>query len=213
MESSAALSEEPLVDDGSPFEVPTWFRWASAALALALIAPATIFIIRYSLAPGRYVSPASLGVVQLILAGTVILLFALAPWRALGLRIRKVGFVEFDRVLSGQANENALEFTELRTRIEELEAKIRGLDGVGSISEHLEDVELYPLLNKFLNENRPTALSPLKVREWGSRQPGYEKLGQTRLASIRRILQKLVAEGRAATRVSRLGNTLYKSAD
>jgi len=169
--------------------------------------------VRYSLAPTRYISPANLGVVQLILAGTVILLFALAPWRALGLRIRKVGFVEFERVLSGQANENAMEFTELRTRIEELETKIRGLDDVGPVTEHLEDMELYPLLSKILNENKPTALSPLRIREWGSRQPGYEKLAHTRLSSIRRILQKLVAEGRASTRVSRLGNTLYEAAD
>lgn len=213
MESTASLSDQPLVDDGAPFEVPTWFRWVSAVLALGLIVPSTIFIVRYSLAPTQYVSPTTLGVVQLILAGTLILLFALAPWRALGLRIRKVGFVEFERVLSGQANENALEFTELRTRIEELEAKIRGLDDVSSISEHFEDVELLPLLSKLLDENKPTALAPLKIREWGSRQPGYEKLAQTRLASIRRILRKLVSEGRASTRVSQLGNTLYKAAD
>jgi hypothetical protein len=213
MDSTAPLSDESLVEDGVPFEIPVWFRWISGILALGLIVPPTIFIVRYSVAPAQYVSPANLGVVQLILAGTLILLFALAPWRALGLRIRKVGFVEFDRVLSGQANENTLEFTELRTRIEELDTKMRGLDDVTPISEHLEDLELYPLLSKLLNENSATALSPLRIREWGSRQPGYEKLAHANLASIRRILQKLVAEGRAATRVSRLGNTLYKAAD
>lgn len=60
MESATALSDEPLVNDGASFEVPTWFRWVAAVLALGLIVPPTIFIVRYSLAPARYVSPANL---------------------------------------------------------------------------------------------------------------------------------------------------------
>lgn len=213
MQSANLLTEEPLADEGASFEIPGWFRWLASLLALGLIVPSTIFIVRYSLTPDRFVSPADLGLIQLMMAGTVILLLALAPWRALGLRIRKVGFLEFDRVVSGQAAENAQEFTELRTRIEELETRLRGVDEMTPISEHLEDVELYPLLSKFLHEFRPTAFSPLRIRDWGSRQPGYEKLANARLSSIRRVLQKFVTEGRAATRVSRLGNTIYKVAD
>jgi hypothetical protein len=205
--------EEPLVADNASFEVPTWFRWVASAVALVLIIPSILFIVRYSLTPDQFVSPTELGVIQLILAGTVILLFALAPWKALGLRLRRVGFLEFDRVISGQAAEHAQELTELRTRLDEMETKVRGMDEISSISEHLEDVELLPLLVRFLEQHRPTAFSPLRIRDWGSRQPGYEKLAHSKLSSIRRMLQKLVSEGGAATRVSRMGNTLYKVAD
>lgn len=213
METNDPGEEEPLAADDGSFEIPTWFRWVAAALSLALIVPSIVFVVRYSLAPAQFVSPTELGITQLILAGTVILLFALAPWKALGLRLRKVGFLEFDRVISGQAAEHAQELTELRTRLDEMETKVRGMDEISSISEHLEDVELIPVIVKFLEQHRPRAFSPLRIRDWGSRQPGYERLAHAKLASIRRVLQKLVSEGRAATRVSRMGNTLYKVAD
>jgi hypothetical protein len=74
-------------------------------------------------------------------------------------------------------------------------------------------MELTPLLTRFLDEHRPKAFSALRIRDWGSRQPGYEKLTHVKLSAIRRILQKLVSEGRAATRVSRMGSTLYKVLD
>jgi len=212
-ETEEADRERPLTGDGAPFEVPVWFRWAASAVALLLIVPSVLFLVRYSLAPNRFASPSDLGIIQLILVGTAILLCALAPWKALGLRLRKVGIVEFDRVISGQAAEHAEELTELRTRIDEMESTQRRLDDISPISEHLEDVALIPLVTKFLHEHRPTPYSPLRIREWGSRQPGYEQLAHAKLASIRRILQKLVSEGQAATRVSQLGNTLYKVPD
>jgi hypothetical protein len=213
MTTDDSKADEPLVTGDDAFEVPTWFRWSAAFVALLMIVPPVLFLVRYSLAPSRFVSPKELGVVQLILAGTAILLFALAPWKALGLRLRKVGFLEFDRVISGQAVEHAQELTELRTRLDELETRTLGLDGTAGISEHVEDLELVPLLTKFLSDYRPEAFSPLRIRDWGSRQRGYESLALAKLGSIKRALQKLVSEGRAATRVSRMGNTLYKVSD
>lgn len=210
MQTPEPKEEERPVADDPAFDMPTWFRWVVGGVAILLIGLPTLFLIRYSLAPEHFVSPSELGVSQLILAGVGILLIALAPWKAMGLRLRKVGMFEFDRVISGQAAEHAEEMTELRTRLDELESRARGLDDLAPISEHLEDVELAPLLAKFLDEHRSLAISPLRIREWGSRQPGYEKLAQAQVSSIRRILQKFVAEGRAVTRVSERGNTLYK---
>jgi len=205
--------EDPLVTDDTSFEVPAWFRWVASAIAIVLIVPPIVFIFRYSFSPGRFVSPSELGVIQLILAGTAILLFALAPWKALGLRLRKVGILEFDRVISGQAAEHAEVLAEFRTRLDELETMVRGMSEIAPISEHLEDLDLVPLITRFLSDHRPTAYSPLRIRDWGSRQPGYERLEHAKITSIRRVLQKLVSEGGAATRVSRMGNTLYKAPD
>jgi hypothetical protein len=91
--------------------------------------------------------------------------------------------------------------------------KVRGLDSVASIAEHLTEPELYPLLTKFLKQFQPRAFSPLRIREWGSRQPGYEKLASYTQSAIRIVLQKMVTAGQATTRVSRMGNTLYKAVD
>lgn len=133
------------------------------------------------------------------------------PWKPLRLRLRKVGILEFEKVVSGQAAEHAEELSELRVRLNELEAMTRGLNEIAPISEHIEDVNLLPTVGKFLIEHQATAFSPLRLREWGSRQPGFENLQGASLSSLRRMLQKLVAQGRATTRISRLGNTLYQA--
>jgi hypothetical protein len=203
-------SDEPLDQASQSFAIPLPFKMLATAIALCLIAFPATFIVLYARFPKEYVSPATLGLVPLMLAGTAILLFSLAPWRALGLQIRKVGFLEFERVVNGQAAETAGEFAELRAHIEELEQTSRRLDSMAPIAEHFEDMELVPLLIKFLQAFQPTAYSPLRIREWGSRQPGYERLKQASLTSLRRLLKKLVANGQATTTVSRAGNTLYR---
>lgn len=211
--SPKSSSEEPLSSDLQAFEVPTWYRWISSLIGLVLLGFPIVFLLRYSMHPGLFVSPADLGLVPMILAGTMILLVSLAPWKGLGIWPRKVGVIEFDRIVSTQAREHAEELAEIRVRIDEIESKVRGLDEISSITENFEDLEIRPLVSKFLEQNRPTAFSPLRIREWGSRQAGFEKLSSVRVSSIRRILQSMVATGNVATRVSRLGNTLYKVAD
>jgi hypothetical protein len=207
-ESKELVMEDPI----QGFEIPMWFRALSSLVALCLIFLPTAFIVLYARFPSQYESPNSLGLVPLILAGTAILLFSLAPWKAFGMRIRKVGFLEFERVMSGQASEMAIELTELRARVDELETKVHGQDSVGPITDHFEAIELSPLLIKFLKEFQPTAFSPLRIRDWGGRKPGYEKLLNTNLGSLRRRLRQLVASGQATTTISRTGNTLYRSA-
>lgn len=152
------------------------------------------------------------GVSKLIIAGAIVALVAIAPWNDLRLRLKKVGFLEFDRVVNQQAREHIQEFAELRARIEELETRVRRGDTVGPIADHLAQVDLAPLLSQFLKEHRPNAFSPLKIHQWGSRQKGYEKLGTYTQGAIRTVLQSLVASGQVATRVSRMGNTLYSIA-
>jgi hypothetical protein len=87
------------------------------------------------------------------------------------------------------------------------------LDNLSTIKKGLVSPELEPLILKFLEEFEPIAYSPLKISKWGARQPGFEKLAEYKQGEIRTVLQNLVAEGRVATRVSRLGNTLYKTSD
>ena len=115
--------------------------------------------------------------------------------------------------MNTQATAFAEEFTELCVRVDELEGKLRGVDEISPISESLTTPVLRPLVIEFLNKFEPTPYSALRIREWGGRQQGFEQLKDYDLAMIRHVLQSLVAEGKAATRVSQLGNTLYKMAD
>ena len=193
--------------------VPRWLRGVGVLLALLLMAPAVLFLWQYGHAREVAKAAADLGVANLLIAGTVVMLVALAPWNSLQLRLKKVGFVEFERVVNTQAKEHVEAFAELRARIEELENRIQGLDGVSKIADHLSEVDLTPLLLRFLEQFRPRAFSPVKIRQWGARQPGYEVLEHYPQGAIRRVLQSLVASGRVTTRVSKMGSTLYRIAD
>lgn len=193
--------------------VPKWLRGVGVGLALLLIAPAVQFFWQYGHAHEVAKSAADLGVAKLLIAGTVVMLIALAPWNSLQLRLKKVGFVEFERVVNTQAKEHVEAFAELRARIEELENRIQGLDDVSKIADHLNEVNLTPELLRFLEQFRPRAFSPVRIRQWGARQPGYKELEHYSQGAIRRVLQSLVASGRVTTQVSKMGNTLYRIAD
>ena len=182
-------------------------------LAVLLWTPPAVFLCRYWQGLEVSKGAADLGLAQLLIAGTIVMLVALAPWNELRLRLRKVGFIEFETALSNQAREHVKEFAELRARLDEFETRVRAEDSVGPIAEHLAQVDLAPVLIQFLEEFRPKAFSPLKIHRWGGRQRGYEKLATYPQGAIRIVLQELVSNGKVAVRVSRLGNTLYRIAE
>lgn len=212
MQDELTESDEPLAPD-TEARIPRWYRVVAIAVGLALLLPPLAYMVRYSLKPSGFASPSTLGLGQLILAGAFILLAAITPWSSLGLRIRKVGILEFDRVIRTQASEHAEELTEIRERLSELEHTARGMDETSGISDHLEDLDLRPLLVSFLKQYRPRAFSPLRIQRWGALQPGYTKFGTSGVGAIRRVLQRLVSEGYITTSVSTLGNTLYRISD
>jgi hypothetical protein len=76
--------------------VPRWLRGVGILLALLLMTPAVLFLWQYGHAHEVAKSAADLGVAKLLIASTVVMLVALAPWNTLRLRLKKVGFVEFE---------------------------------------------------------------------------------------------------------------------
>lgn len=207
-------SNEELISEGEPIQgLPKWIKIITASICIIILSTSVFLMWKYVEAPQQYASPKELQLVNLIIFSLSILILVLVPWNKMGIRIRKIGTVEFDRVVSGQARENAEEFAELRARIEELEGRTDGMDEINSITEHFSGIELRPLLLKFLKSYEPKAYSPLKIYKWGSRQSGFEKLSNHSQGMIRKILQNLVVDGEVSTRVSRLGNTLYKIKD
>jgi len=207
-------SKEELISQGEPIEgLPRLVQVAIGLSAIVVLCTSVFLMWKYIEDPKTYASPKELQLSNLLIFSLSVLLFILVPWGKLGIRIRKIGSVEFDRVVSGQAKEHAEEFAELHARIKELEGKVRGMNEVEAITVSIVTQDLRPLILKFLNDFQPNAYSPLRINKWGARQPGFEKLAGYSQGSIRTVLQGLVAEGKAVTRVSRLGNTLYKIAD
>ncbi len=66
-------------------------------------------------------------------------------------------------------------------------------------------------LSAFLNKYDRWAFSPSRIIAWGAQQPGFESLANRDSGQVRRALQAMVAAGRAETRVSPAGNTLYRT--
>jgi hypothetical protein len=174
-----------------------------------------------------------LGLTTLMIAGTILTLFALAPWKSMGLSLRKLGFIEFEQVINAQAKERITDFTELRNRIEKLEGSmgnsINSAAGVAASKDNAPSPDasradtaepstmdraqdkLGPLLVQFLRQYRTYAFSPARIQKWGSQRPGYETFGTQSASKIRQALQQLVLTGDVTTRVSQHGNTLYKA--
>jgi hypothetical protein len=211
------MAEHPAQDDELPsadlrgMELPGWFRLIVALLGLSILIPSVVYIARYTYEPSRFVAPSELDVPLLIVAGALLTLAAITPWKALGLRVSKVGFVEFQQIVENQAKEHTEDVAEMLVRIEELEQKARAIGGTGPIAEYFTEIDLYDLLLKFLREHAPTAYSPVRIQQWGARQSGYEKLGQYSQGAIRVLLHKMASQGVAATTVSKLGNTLFRA--
>jgi len=109
MKSEEHMDGEEIAGSSDRVLVPWWFRLIALVLGVALLVPPTVLIWRYSADPSRFASLSNLGVVQLIIAGVVLLLSAVAPWNTLGIRVRKVGIFEFDRVINTQAQEHVEE--------------------------------------------------------------------------------------------------------
>lgn len=193
--------------------IPPWFRIVAGVIGLAMLWPSLSLLYSSWSEPDKFSIAFTSAISHLMIVGAVVLLAAAAPWNGLGLRLRKVGFLEFDRVINNQSRERIEDFAEILARIDELEAQVRRQSGVAPIVEHFAELDLNPLLTKFLEAFRPRAFSPLRIRQWGARQPGFEGLAKYSQGNIRTVLQKLAGSGCASTRVSRLGNTLYKSPD
>lgn len=205
--SETPLSERTLAN------VPGWIRWLFGGISFVLLSICIRLYVLYIRDPGTYASPSDLELSTISIFAFIVLLLCVVPWGSMGLRIRKIGVLEFEQVIQTQAGEHAEEIGDLLLRVEGIEKELRRHDEMAELSENLASQKLRPLLFRFLRENYPKAYSPVRIRSWGGQQKGYESLRNHEQQMIRRILQQMVLNGEAVTRVSQLGNTLYRAPD
>lgn len=204
------IPEEELQPSSIKFDIPHWLKWTTSAFGLALIVFCAVYTRKYMTSPHQYASPNEIGLSGIFLFSVSALFIVWIPWSRLGIRVSKIGGIEFKEIVQGQASEHAEELSYLEDRIEALEAQIRKSDEMLELTESLEEPQLRNLLLDFLAKYKKWAFSPSRIRVWGSKQQGFSALSKYEHPFIRSTLQKMVAENLLETRVSGKGNTLYR---
>ncbi len=205
------LPEQELLTSTS-YKLPILLKVAVTIFCVALVISCVWFTWLYIQQPKTFAPPSEFGVPTIFTMSVVGLLLAWVPWAKLGLRVTKIGGVEFEQVLNTQASEHAEELSFLAEQIEALEDRVRQSDELAEIHELLQGNELRALLLRFLEHFSPTAFSPRRIRAWGAKQPGFEALKRYDFQNIRVTLQKMQTENLVSTAISKQGSTLYRLA-
>ncbi|WP_104401808.1 hypothetical protein [Vibrio penaeicida] len=192
------------------FEIPKWIKIAASVVSISLIIVCVMCFWEYLKAPQEFASPKDLGLSGIFMFSISALFVVWVPWAKIGVRISKIGGVEFTDIVQGQASEHAEELSYLEDRIEYLEAKVKENDELAVLMDPPREIVLKELLLKFLQQYSEWAFSPARIRVWGSKQQGFSSLASYEHPLIRSSLQKLVSEGKLETRVSKKGHTLYR---
>ena len=203
--------EEELDTTSSSFDLPLWLKCVVTVVSGTLIIFTAVYTWKYVGAPKELASPKELGLSGVILFSVSALFLTWIPWSKLGIRISKIGGIEFKEIVQEQASEHAEELSYLEDRIEVLEAQIRKSDDMVGFVESFKEPELRNLLLDFLIKCKKWAFSPSRIRAWGSKQQGFSALSSYESHFIRSTLQKMVSENSLETRISKKGNTLYRA--
>lgn len=79
------------------------------------------------------------------------------------------------------------------------------------IDKPLSSSESSQLILDFLNKYNSWFFSPLRIKKWGARQPGFEHLSRMTTKGIKAHLEQHTSSGKVKTTISQKGNTIYKS--
>jgi len=209
-ESNYEEPEEELTDASTPFEIPFWLKIVVSIITLISIVLCICLITQYVYDPKKAASPNDLGLNSIFLFSITSVILVWIPWQRLGIKITKIGGIEFGEIAAKQASEHAEELTYLQGRIESLEENARESDSTLFITEHFKEPELKNLLIRFLTTYSKWAFSPSRIKAWGVQQQGFSELSEYDHPFIRTTLQKMVTENILETRVSKKGNTLFR---
>ncbi|MFO8163162.1 MAG: hypothetical protein R6T98_01350 [Desulfatiglandales bacterium] len=179
-------------------------------LLLVVVIAVCLMVMGIYIADPQSASPKELGIPTLLLVAVGALFLILVPWSKLGIRIKKIGSVEFEQVVLSQKREQAELLDSLSQRVEKLES-------AGSPSDTKTTTrpmhELDELLLKFFAKYPKIAFSPWRIQTWGSEREGFQRLRQYSRITVRHHLDRLLVEGHLRTTLSRKGNTLYMLAE
>ncbi|OZB95776.1 hypothetical protein BBP29_19810 [Alteromonas macleodii] len=202
--------EDELGAISTQFQIPMWVKLLTSFIGLTLLGFCVGYIWFFLNSEPRLPSPKDLSITSLFIFSISSLIIVWVPWANLGVKITKIGGIEFKDIVEEQASEHAEEISDLIDRIELLESQIRQSDSLISFVEQADEPELRKELLRFLQAYSQWSFSPSRIKAWGSKQAGFTSLGKYETSFIRLTLQKMVAEDILVTRISKKGNTLYR---
>jgi hypothetical protein len=169
-----------------------------------------ILLVRYALRSDAKPSELGLGAVLIFcLTGLAIVL---VPWSILGLRLKKIGPLEFEQVISTQKKEQGESIAFLQNQIDQLKVAVDTRSGAAErIEKEIRSARstVPALVEQLLQRYPGRFFSPYTIKSWGGRQQGFEELGSFDKAEITQALLTMLAENKIRTRISKKGNTLY----
>jgi hypothetical protein len=208
--SNKKINSEETDDNKPKSAIPALVRWPLIVVFCLILLVCFYLYWQYISSPATAPPPSELGLSSITIFCLTVTVLLLIPWDKLGIRISKIGFFEFEQIVTTQAAENNEVLRYLEERIESLEDALRQTEGTYSLNQIFNEPELYTLLQNFFTRHQNTPISALKIRTWGSSQEGFEKLSTYDHGFVRHVLRKLVNEGFLSTQLSKKGNTLYQ---
>jgi hypothetical protein len=235
-----SANKEPSVVEPNNTDIvpaPTWLRAGVSGFLLILVGLAVFPTFR-----AIYLSPSSPapvpvpGLESIAIACVSLLAVLNVSWEGVRGVFSKVGPFEF-RAAERTEQATALAETEAKlkllqtnveTAINDLSMRLNELSpatgsaprqyavlqarSIKAFREELVSDDLARLLQAFLDKYSKWSFSAARIQNWGSRQPGFDRLATISLADIHEKLRQLVASDLVRIRVSKTGASLYRSA-
>jgi hypothetical protein len=112
--------------------------------------------------------PSKMDLIQFLVVLAVAFGICKLEWENFQFRIRKIGPVELDQIISTQADERERDISELRKRVQALERAQSGRVLEAQSLSSPEPEELKGLLERFLSNYAAWSFSPTRISTWGS---------------------------------------------
>lgn len=154
----------------------------------------------------NYLDPSKFGFPSLLGILIIILIAINVPWKKFGFRVKKIGSVELEQVMGGQAEGNAQQLGDLQAKIDELDDRLEHNSRM-SVDGSIEDLVLSFLIK---NERKAFSSTRIKTLIEEDESSDYSISKPLELKKIRESLRRLLNKEKVITKVSEKGNTLYK---
>lgn len=182
--------------------MPYWAKILITSLS-ATIAGLCVYIYYLHIVGVVATTPSNLSLATIFMFASGVIAVVWTPWDKLGLRVKKVGLFEFEHIVEAQRKDHHEDINHLYKRIRMIEKALS--DGQVSEEEALRPM-IYDLLTKYAGYK----FSSVRILRWGSKQSGFEEIGNHDITVIRCALHELVNEDWVTTTVGETGATLYQ---
>lgn len=181
-------------------------RGLKVGLAIIFGVPATVIVIllfRYALRADA--KPSELGLGTILVFCLTVLAVIFVPWDAFGLRLSKIGFVEFKEVIKTQKHEQSESIAFLQDQIDALKQKVEATQGL-----QVSPANALPkLLETFFQHYPGRFFSPWTVKQWSAKHKELQALSERPKEEITQALTRMLSANQVRTKISKHGNTLY----